>query len=103
MDMFRSILALSLLAVLAWIAGYAVCHALLSRSQWSPRLHIEHRFPADRFKKINRVISVIVGLIVAAITMYYCAPTTISTLAPFSHRTSSRGAGDALRYGAFEE
>ena len=76
-DIVRSLLALSLLAVLAWIAGYYVCLKLLTWSLWSPKLHLEERFPPDRFRTINRTVSFVVGLIVMAVTLWYCAPPTI--------------------------
>lgn len=79
MNLIRPILALILLASLCWSAGYAVCLALLSRSLWAPRLHLEHRFPPQRFKKINRVVSTVMGLIAATIALYYCAPTTLDS------------------------
>ena len=70
----------SLLAVLAWIAGYYVCYKLLTWSRWSPRLHLEERFPPDRFRKINRTIAFIAGLNCTAITIVYSAPPTLRNL-----------------------
>lgn len=80
MNTFLSIIALILLAVLSWIAGYVVCLTILSRSLWSPRLHLEQRFPPQRFKKINRLVSSVAGLIVVAVVMYFSAPVTIQSL-----------------------
>ena len=80
MNTFLSIMALILLAAVSWIAVYTVCMGLLRLSLWSPRLHIEHRFPPHRFRKVNQVMASIVGLIVAGIVMFYCAPSTIRSL-----------------------
>lgn len=78
MDMIRSILALLLLAAISWIASYTVCLMILTQSQWSPRLHLDQRFPPHRFRKINRVMATIVGLIIAGAVIYSCAPAAIT-------------------------
>jgi hypothetical protein len=84
MNTFLSIIALVLLAVLSWIFAYTVCLTILRRSQWSPRFHLEQRFPPQRFRKINRTTSAVIALIVAGIVMYYTAPATIQSLRPAS-------------------
>lgn len=77
-----TIMSLILLAVMSWLAGYAVCLTILSLTRWSTRLDIEERFPWRRSRKINRTISTVVGLIVAGIVMFTCTPATLRSLQP---------------------
>lgn len=80
MDTIRPVLALMLLAFLSWIAGYWVSLTILRLSKWSPRFHLEERVPPQRYRKINRIIAASIGLIAAAIAMYYTAPETMQSL-----------------------
>jgi protein TonB len=82
MNTFMTIMSLILLFVMSWLAGYAVCLIILSLTRWSTRFDLEERFPWRRARKINRTIASVVGLIVAAVVMYYSAPATIRSLRP---------------------
>ena len=82
MNTFMTIMSLILLTVMSWLAGYAVCLIILSLTRWATRLDIEERFPWRRARKINRTIASVVGLIVAAVVMFYSAPATIRSLRP---------------------
>ncbi len=84
MNSFLTIMALMLLAAVSWIVTYTLCMWVLKQSLWSPRLHLEDRFPPHRYRQINQVLATIVGLIVAGIVMLNCAPATIRSLQPAS-------------------
>jgi len=79
-DTLRPILALVLLTAVAWIAVYTVFSGFLKLIRWPSRFNLEDRFPPHRARKINRNIASVVGLIVAGILLYYCAPATMQSL-----------------------